>query len=102
MTWDSGRTPTVSWFCDALAGVPYDSPRTRPRARRAETTHVERAWRQHVGAALGLDGAAVCPGQTWLRCFPTRPVISNIVTSSLPITAFSFASQRMLRLLAGF
>lgn len=36
------------------------------------------------------------------RCFPTRPLISNIVTSRLPITARSLSSQMMLRLLAGF
>lgn len=36
------------------------------------------------------------------RCLPTKPVISNIVTSPLPITARSLSSQRMLRLLAGF
>lgn len=36
------------------------------------------------------------------RCFPTSAVISNMVTSSLLITAFNFASQRMFRLLAGF
>lgn len=32
----------------------------------------------------------------------TKPVISNMVTSSFPMTAFNAASHRMFRLFAGF
>ena len=49
-----------------------------------------------------LGGGPSCSNQSDDRCLPTSPLISSIVTSSLPMIARSGPSHRMLRLLAGF